>query len=462
MAARKAFKLAPLGRSVQQTVIDRTLLRTLSVALLALAGGCGGASADAKASPPPSPAVVTVVAQTGTISPRLAIAGVIVPYRQIGIAANLAEPIVSVNVQEGDHVRAGQVLAKLLTDDLEASLASAERVVSEDVARYSQTSFQTGAVNAQDAAAIRSAQATLHQAEVTLAGARTDLNRYLQLQAQGYIANQTVDQQRTSVASDAAAVYAARGALDQAIANASANGRGTNAGEQQQELEAARDEANAAEASAEQLRREISRATIVAPADGVIDAVNANVGEYPAGRQLFTEEQVSQVYALLPASTAQALDIRNGAAASVSASGSARRDHGTVAAVLDQVQPGTTNFTVKVLLSNADGHLRAGMPVSASVAEPPVTGVLVPLSAFLDDTHTAVYVVSDGVVRTAPVTEVKDDGKNAVVTGLATGSVIVQDVLSATVGNGDKVRIATPAPSFAPGASPAAEPTANP
>jgi len=443
-------------------VNHRSLFCSLTIALLAFASGCGGSSGRADAKPSPLPYVATVVAQQGTLQPKLLIAGVIAPYRQVGIAADLSEPITEVDVQEGDRVRAGQVLARLLTDDLEASLASAERVVAEDVARYSQTSYQTTAVNAQDAAAIRSAQATLHQAEVNLSGARTDLNRYLQLQRQGYIANQTVDQQRTSVASDAAAVYSARAALNQAIANANANGSGANAGEQQQELAAAREAANAAEASAEQLRREIARATIVAPVDGVIDAVNANPGEYPSGRQLFTEEQVNQVYAILPASTAQAVQIRNGAAATITATGSTRTDHGTVAAVLDQVQPGTTNFTVKVLVANPDDHLRAGMPVTGVVDEPPLSGVIVPLTAFLDDSRTAVYVVSNGEVRTQTVSEVNDDGTNAVVRGLAAGAHVVKDVTTATVGNGDRVTLVSPAPRPSGSGAPEAGATTGP
>jgi HlyD family secretion protein len=429
--------------------------RSLSIALLAVVSGCGGAAA-ADSSPAPLPAVTTVVVGRGTITPSLSIAGVIAPYRQIGIAADLSEPIVTVNVQAGDRVRAGQVLARLLTDDLQASLASADRVVAEDVAHYNQTLFQTGAVNAQGSAAIGSAQATLRVAQVNLVGARSNLHRYMTLQSQGYIASETVDQQRTTVASDAAAVIAGQAAVDQAIANATANGSGANVGEQAQELEAARDAANAAQASAEQLQHEISRGTIVAPFDGIIDAINANPGEYPSGRELFTEEQIDQVYAILPSSSAQVINIREGAPATVTASGSTLSEKGTVAAVLDQVEPGTTNFTVKVLLANAGHRLRAGVPVSATVAQPPVSGVLVPLAAFLDDTHTAVYVVSAGIVTTHAVTEIQDDGKNAVVTGLSAGSVVVADVSAATVGNGDKVSIATPA------ASPAASPSVNP
>ncbi|HZO94634.1 MAG TPA: efflux RND transporter periplasmic adaptor subunit [Candidatus Baltobacteraceae bacterium] len=419
--------------------MERSIARVILLLLAAACAGCSGASADAKASPSPLPRVATAVAREGVIRPTLQIAGVIAPYRQIGIAANLSEPIAGVYVQEGQRVRAGQLLAKLVTDDLEASLASAERVVAEDVARYSQTAYQTGAVNAQDVAAIRSAQATLHQAEVNLSGAQTDLRRYLALAAQGYLPQQTLDQQRTTVASDAAAVNSARAALNQAIANANANGSGTNAGEQKQELAAAREAANAAEASAEQLRREIARATIVAPVDGVIDAVNANPGEYPSGRQLFTEEQIDEVYAILPASSAQSVDIQSGANATVTVGGSQRVDHGAVVAVLDQVQPGTTNFTVKVLVRNPDYHLHAGMPVTATVAEPPVRGVVIPLAAFVDDTRTSVDIVSNGVVHTHQVAEVKDDGKNAVVTGLPANAVVVADVEQSTVGNGDRV-----------------------
>jgi len=408
----------------------------------AACAGCGNASADAKPSPSPPP-IATAVARQGIVHATLQIAGVITPYRQVGIAANLSEPITVVSVQEGQRVRAGQVLARLLTDDLEASLASAERVVAEDVARYGQTSYQTNAVSAQDAAAVRSAQASLHQAEVNLSGATTDLRRYESLFSQGYLPEQTVEQQRTTVSSDAAAVQSARAALNQAVANAQANGSGQNAGEQQQELAAARATADAAEADAEQLRRQIARATIVAPVDGIIDAVNANPGEYPSGRQLFTEEQIDRVYAVLPASTTQALDVRPGAAVIVT-TGGRRRDRGTVAAVLDQVQPGTTNFTIKVLVANADYHLRAGMPVTGSVDEQPVSGVMIPVTAFVDDSRSSVYIVGNGVARTHTVSEVKDDGHNAIVTGLGPGAVVVADVAAANIGNGDRVTTSSP------------------
>ncbi len=412
----------------------------VSLGFLVLIAGCSSANgAGARPSPSAGPQVATTVAETGTIHPSLQIAGVITPYRQVGIAADLAEPIGEVDVEEGQHVHAGQPLAHLITDDLEAQLASARRTVAEDVARYAQAAYQTGATNAQDEAAVGSAQAMLHQAGVSLDGARTDLKRYEALEAQGYIAPQTVDQQRTTVAADIAAVNAAQATLNQAVANARANGRGNTAGVQQAALQSARAAADAGQATVEQLRRQIGRAAIISPLDGIVDAVNANPGEYPSGRQLFTIEQTSSVYALLPTSSAQVVQIRTGAPASLAAAGGTIKDSGHVVAVLDALQPGTTNFTVKVLVPNADGHLHPGMPVSGTVALPAVSGIDIPVSAFVDDTHASVYVVDDGVVKSATVHEVKDDGTHAIVTGLAAGTTIVSDVDSANVGNGDRI-----------------------
>lgn len=392
------------------------------------------------AAPSPVP-VATAIAERGVLRPTLELAGVVAPYRQVGVAADLNEPFTEVDVQEGDHVRAGQVLARQLVDDLEAQLASSQRIVSEDVARYNQTAYEIGAVNAQDVAAVNSARAVLRQAQVNLAGAQTDLQRYLQLGAAGFIAPQTIDEQRVTVATDEQAVASDRAALNQAIANLRSNGSGANNGQLQQELAQAREAANSAEATVVQLRREIARATVLSPVEGIVDSANANPGEYPSGRQIFTIEQVGRVYAILPASSTQILTVRQGASAVVQAAGTTTRFDGKVAAILDQLEPGTTNFTVKALLANPGDVLRAGMPVSAQVSEPPVSGVVIPVTAFVDDTHTSVYVVRAGTVRAQTVTSVKEDGTDAVVTGLAAGTPIVKDVEAANVGNGDRVAV---------------------
>ncbi len=434
----------------------------LALFITAACSGCAGKAAAVKPTPPPTP-VESVTARQGSIAPSVQVAGVIAPYRQVAVTANLSEPLSEVDVVEGQRVRAGAVLARQLTDDLQAQLVSSERVVAEDEARLQQTLYTTVATTAQNATSVAAAAQSLHEAQTNLSGAETDLKRYQSLASQGYLPAQTLDQQRVVVLTDQQAVAAAQATLASARANDSANGNGQNSGAQQQDIEAARAAVDAAQASVAQLKAEIARSVIVAPVAGVVDSVNANPGEYPSGRQLFTIEQNTDVYAILPASSAQVLDIQVGAGASVeintsySANPQWHKDRGTVEAVLDQVQPGTTNFTVKVLVHNADGHLRAGMPVNAFVDQPVVRGIVIPMTAFIDDTHSTVYTISssDGVVHQQAVSEVTDDGTNAVVTGIPAGTLLIKNVNNTTVGNGDRVNPSpTPEPSPSAGDKP--------
>jgi hypothetical protein len=93
------------------------------------------------------------------------------------------------------------------------------------------------------------------------------------------------------------------------------------------------------------------------------------------------------------------------------------------------VTPGSTNFTVKVLVSNPDGKLQSGIPVTATASLPPVRGVGIPTTAFLDDTHTTVMVADDELVdvvaKTVHVTEVASDGTTSIVKGISAGQSVV-------------------------------------
>jgi Cu(I)/Ag(I) efflux system membrane fusion protein len=102
---------------------------------------------------------------------------------------------------------------------------------------------------------------------------------------------------------------------------------------------------------------------------------------------------------------------------------------GKVVAVLGQVSPGSTNFTVKVVLGNADGRLQSGLPVTASVSLPPVAGVGIPTTAFLDDTHTTVMIADDELVdvvaKVVHVRELGSDGTTSIVSGIKAGQQVV-------------------------------------
>ena len=90
--------------------------------------------------------------------------------------------------------------------------------------------------------------------------------------------------------------------------------------------------------------------------------------------------------------------------------------------MLNQINPGSTDFQVKVLLANPGLRLRPGMVVQGLIATVPVTGVRVPVTAFTDDNHDALMVVQpDKTVKTVQVAEIGTDGTTSIVTGLAAG-----------------------------------------
>jgi multidrug efflux pump subunit AcrA (membrane-fusion protein) len=84
-----------------------------------------------------------------------------------------------------------------------------------------------------------------------------------------------------------------------------------------------------------------------------------------------------------------------------------------------------------VLLDNPGDKLQAGLPVSATINLPAVTGVGIPTTAFLDDTHTSVMVADDELVdvvaKTVKVREIGSDGTTSIVTGLKAGQTVVSN-----------------------------------
>jgi RND family efflux transporter MFP subunit len=420
------------------------MIPLLFVAAL-LATGCsqGGAKRTrAAASPNPVP---TSVAHETTVRGTSVISGVIAPFENVAITSSLSEPVDEVRVLQGDHVRAGQVLAVLDTADLRAELAQAQGVLDTDIktaesddAKVAQTRYSAtlniGTGNNQ----VDSARAALAQAKQNLANDRENLVRDRQLVTQGYIAQQTVDQQVTTVLNDQAAIRTAQANLQTALTNQQVNGT-SSSGLQAADVAAAISDAQAARAAIEQARgqiaqyqTQIAKATIVSPVDGVVTNRNLNPGEYPGSRTIFTIQEIDKVYADLNASSSDTFAIQAGAPVTLTVSGAgARTFSGRVAAVLGQVTPGSTDFTVQVIVENPDLKLQAGLPVSATIDLPAVAGLGIPTTAFLDDTHTSVMVADDQLVdvvaKTVKVREIGSDGTTSIVTGLKSGQTVISN-----------------------------------
>ena len=418
----------------------RRVLWTIAVA--ALLGGCARHAGRERTAPTPAP-IPTAHAKETTVRATTTISGVIAPYQNVAITSSLSEPADRVLVNEGDRVRAGQVLAVLDTADLRAQLAQAQSTVEADIrnaasadakaeqARYTETLNIGSGVNQ-----VTSAQAALRQPRrpyqrsdepATLPVAlRERLHR-------GADPHATADHgaerhgrraQRTGESAYRADEPVGQRQPVQRLAGIDGRGRG------RRRAVGARAAIAQAQAQVQQYQTSIDKATVVSPVDGTVVNRNLNPGEYPGSRTIFTVQQLNQVYALLNASSTDTFSIPVGATAHLTVSGTNSATYsGDVVAVLGQVTPGSTNFTVKVLVKNADQRLQAGLPVSAAIALPPVQGVGVPTTAFLDETHTSLMVAQDELVdvvaKTVHVREIGSDGTTSIVTGLKPGTTVV-------------------------------------
>ena len=399
----------------------RRVFAVCAVALLA--AGCGGS----KRPPRQAGAAVVPVATAayGTVMPTSSLSGTVAPLQNVGITSTLSEPTDAIYVQEGDHVRAGEVLARLDIADLQAEYDSDIATAKSDEANANKTYDQAGLTIVQNSNTVNQAKAAVLQAQQTLSTDRLNLQRDAQLLKSGYIAQQTYDAQLTTVRNDEQAVRSAQVNVSNDVQQVQANGT-TSTGLQGATVATARAQAAAAFAAANQVKVQIDKATIVSPINGVVVNRNLNLGEFPGTRQIFTIQEVDKVYAVLSGAGSQIVGIRNGAPVTITAETLPGKTlHGTVVGVLNAVQPGTTNFVVKAVVSNGSDLLRPGMVVSGVASLPTTSGIRIPATAFLDTTDSTVQTVRNGIVATVPVTMLAEDDRNAIVTGLNPGETVV-------------------------------------
>jgi len=398
-----------------------TVSTTVAFAVAAAVLGC---AAHARNADQPTQAPLrSAIAQYGEISPTISIAGIIAPLQNVSISSSLQEPAAAVYVHEGQYVSAGAVLAELDVSDLRANYTSAERSAAEANAKVTQTNYQGTLALSQGTSDLASARSQLQQAREHLALDQSTLVRNQALLKSGYVPQLTVEQMQTQVLTDESAVRSAEAALRNAAVNVKVNGT-PEQGLQASNVTAARAAAASAQAQAQQLEVQIAKGTIVSPIDGVVINRNLNPGEYPGSRQIFTIQQTDTVYAMLNASSDEVFRIQphRRAVIHIGSLGNVTTT-GVVEAVLGQAQPGSTNFVVKVRIPNPQRRLQSGMVVSADVPLPAASGLIVPVTAFTDDSHTAVRTVgNDGAIRQVSVRSIADDGHRAVVSGINAGT----------------------------------------
>ena len=404
----------------------------LLICLLAL-GACS--KKEDKEAEPVVPVQVTAVRQD-SIRRIVTADALLFPQNQASIVPKISAPVKKFYVNRGDHVREGQLLAVLENRDLRAAALESKGLSDQAEASYRATS--AAALPEQ----VTTAQANVQAAKETLDAAQKLLANREKLFHDGALARKLVD--------DAQVAYAqARSQYDTAEEHLKAL---MSVGKQEQ-LKGAAAQAEAAKAHFQGAEAQVNYSEIKSPITGVITERAVWEGEMAStGAPLLTVMDVSRVVARANIPQEQAVYLKVGNAATITAAGGSDEIPGKVIVVSPAVDSASTTIQVWVQAANPGERLRPGSSVRVSiVAETLKNAVVVPPAALLPNAEgetTVMVVGADSVAHERKVeVGVREPDKVQILSGVKPGE---QVITVGGVGLEDKAKVSVQKPGEKP------------
>ena len=399
--------------------------------LVLIAAGCGKKEEKEAESAAP---VQTAEVRTDSIQQVIEADGILYPRNQSSVVPKISAPVRAFYVNRGDHVREGQLLARLENSDLEAAAAESKGQFDQAEANYRST--MSAAVPEELVKAQTDAQA----AKEAMEAAKKVYESRQKLYQEGALARKLVDDAQVAYVQARSQSETAQQHLEalQSVAK-------------QEQLKAAAAQVDAAKAHYQGSKAQLSYSEIRSPITGVI----ADRGVYPgematAGSPLLTVMDNTRVVARVNVPQGQAPFLKVGDAANLKQTDSAEEVPGKVIVVSPAVDPNSTTVQVWVEGPNPGERLKLGLAVHAAIVAKTIQdAVVAPVAALLpaEESGTqAIVVGTDGVAHVRKVeTGVRDGDRVQVLSGLQPGEQVV------TVGglgleDGAKVRAAKERP----------------
>ena len=243
-----------------------------------------------------------------------------VDANEVVVSAKIPGRIQTLTVDEGQDVKAGQLIAIIESDDLDAARKAAEANVSsnrgklgETIETERQTRGETGSATANAEAMVRAARASLAQAQANFDHQEADTSRTVALAKQGILSAQASDDAATSLQAAKAAVETAREnvfAAEASLRQARAHELLTTVAART--VDSTRDIVANARALADQAKVELGYAQVYAPVSGKVNVRAARQGEVvTAGAAIVTIMDLTQtwIYAPLPETQVDAVQL---------------------------------------------------------------------------------------------------------------------------------------------------------
>ena len=360
----------------------------------AQATASGTAEETHAATVPARPAISVVTIGQSVLRDRVRASGLVGAVERVLVQPQVeGQAIDAILAEVGDHVAAGQVLARL-----------------SDTALKLQKS-QLAASRASALAMIAQADAQLIEAQAASDEARRNLDRAEQLRKQGNASQAAADQAATSATSANARVMVAT-----------------------QGAEAAKAQLELVDAQIENVQLQLSRTEIRAPFAGEVVEKNTVVGGIAsaAGQPMFILVRDGRLELSADLAEQDLARVSNGLRVTLRAAGVRDDLTGTVRLVEPAIDTTTRLGRARVTIDQAD-LIRTGMFLEAEIEVSEREVLAVPITAIgTDDLGTFVMVVDDkGVVhRTSVVTGIRDGAQVELQSGVEQGQLVVAKAAS--------------------------------
>ncbi len=353
----------------------------------------------------PSMSVTLAPVERTLVVRKLNVTGTVAAQNLIAVLPQVTGlQIRQILVDEGDFVKAGQVMAVLDNSVLQAQIGQAKA----DVESKS--------------AVVKQRLAALAQARATLADAQRTFERNVQLANAGAISRQELDTRTTTVATAREAVRVAQANINSAEADV-----------------------RSSIARVQQLQTQLEQTTIRAPGAGIVAQKNVEIGNVAGTQQLFSIIQNGQLELLAQVPATQLPQVRIGAIAKITSDTDQRvRLQGKVREIAPLINEQSRQATVKINIPQTE-LLRPGMFARAAINTTTVPGIAVPAKAVVPqpDGSSAVFLLTNEDRVQAKLVEVGDvliDGKVEIRKGLKPGERVVV-AGAGYLKDGDRIRI---------------------
>jgi multidrug efflux pump subunit AcrA (membrane-fusion protein) len=323
-------------------------------------------------------------------------------YQQGIISSKLSAKIVSVSVENGQYVNAGDTIATLDDQDIQNNIKTAQ-------AQLEVNQQQLNAAQQQ----LNSAQVAMEKLKINVDDAQRNYDRQKTLfesqaisQTEFEAAEKTLNSYKADYDTGNASIQTAQASIATAQANIDA-----------QKVNLAKNQSD------------LDNTVIKAPISGVISDKSMNIGQMATqGGVLAKINDISSVYATIQVPQEKISGVKIGQSAAITVDGSDRNYEGTVQTMDSAADATTRVFNCKVKIDNSDKSLLPGIFGKVQLISEEKTQVItVPINALVgNEGDYSVFINDNGTAKKTKVIIGETDGNNVeIISGLQDGEQII-------------------------------------